>query len=156
MVAGVTPEEARWLNTESARDLDYQETPREQALEYCRHLVGRYGGADQLAQLPLEDAGPCADCQETVETRYRIGRYALCRHDAISRLRARAHTDKPLRTPTTYRTPIPADPHGYIVANARNITPRTLRTLLRDWRIDPDYAVELLDLHADLTHPEAA
>lgn len=154
--AGVTIEEARWLEEESARHATQQDTPREDALQYCRRLVGRYGGADQLANLPLEDAGPCTDCNTTVEARYRIGKVTVCRHDAVLRLRAQRHADAPIAAALTPRRSMPADLHAYVAANARNLTTSTLRAQLRDWRINDDYAIELLDLAYDLAHQSEA
>lgn len=154
--AGVTQEEARWLEQESARHSLEAETPRDQALAYCRALVGRYGGADALATLPVEDAGPCQDGTEPhnrhdTNVRYQIGKFAVCRRHAI--LRLRAQTPEPERKPE--RAP-PRDLRAWVLANAHHHTTDEMRGLLRDWHTDSDTLIELLDLHADTARKQAA
>lgn len=151
MHEGVTIEEARWLEEESARHSSDEETPREEALEWCRRLVGRYGGADQLADLPLEDAGPCTDCTATIDVRYRIGPAVVCRHDAISRLRARRHTDEPNLANAIRGERAPDDLELWIsfAAADPDITERGIRASLRLWNVDDDTTVRLVDLYAD-------
>lgn len=149
MVFGVTPEEARWLNDESARDGEYDETPREEALDYCRTLVGRYGGADELDTLTVVDAGHCDDCKTIVDARYELGQMTLCRHDAVLRLRARRHLAEPLELLSL--EPAPVDAYGWMHANAGRHTDFQLRTAFRRWHLDDDTQIELLDLNHDLT-----
>ena len=146
---GVSVEEARADHEREA--LAAQEpADREHSLEWCRLLLARYGGANQLDEIPLETAGPCDDCTTIVDVRYQVGRYTLCRTHATLRLRARArleaqHFEQPLRD-----QPPPADPHAWTVTNAGRYTTSQLRRAFHYWGIDSDLAVELVDLAADL------
>lgn len=144
---GVTEQEAR-AQAEQARASE-EETPREQALEWCRLLVGRYAGADELASLEVVDAGPCMDCARIVDARYQIGSFAICRDHAVSRIRARTHvetTSIPGPVPDEHR---PDDLEHWAASVAAMYSERAVRAALRVWAIDDDQVVELVDVYAD-------
>lgn len=146
---GVTEQEAR-ARAERARQ-DEEETPREQALEWCRLLVGRYAGADELATLQVVDAGPCMDehTGHPVEVRYQVGRFAVCRNHAVMRIRARLNveaTDGWGYVPDERR---PDDLEQWAQAVAAIWSERAVRASLRVWNVDDDGVVETLDVYAD-------
>lgn len=148
---GVSQAEAR-AQAEQAR-ADEEETPRHVALEWCRLLVGRYAGADELADLTVVDAGPCMDCHRIVDARYQIGAFAVCRDDAVQRIRAGKQLAQPI--PTLYDQAAPADLYGWMHANAGRYTERALRVAFKRWAVDGDTQIELLDLNHDLAQSTA-
>jgi hypothetical protein len=144
VAAGVSVEEAR-ADHEREALANLEPCDYETGLAWCRLALSRYGGVDALDEIPLEDAGPCDDCQAIVD-------FALCRQHAMSRLRVRAGlaTNSGMNPESLRNQPPPADPHAWTVTNAGRYTTPELRTAFHHWQLDPDQAVELVDLAADL------
>lgn len=126
---------------------------REHGLEWCRFMLSRYGGADQLDTLPVVTVGPCDDCANPADPRYQLGRFQLCSLDATRRLIVRARLDEQ-HVPSLLDEACPVDAHAWTIANAGRYTTVELQHAFTRWNIDPDLAVELVDLAADLARAQ--
>lgn len=107
----ISLDEFRQKREQERLEAERDDADRVEALAQARALLARYSGSgalEELDKLAEADAGVCDDCKLDSDTRWRLGRFGLCRLCASQRLWVAGGREGRSPMPDRLRVPTPA------------------------------------------------